>query len=111
MSKLLMKQSELPILKEQALKLLPISQNELQRRLKISSQDTSVLMQYMLAQHLISREKQKIGFFIKHNGVHTNKFLPLLNSQKLFSPCTGCKIECVPQTCAHLSSWLIEANI
>ncbi len=101
-----MKNENVPQLKNKTLSLLPIAQKELQKRLSLSSQDTSRLIQLMDKEHLIKREKLKIGYLIMQNGVHPIES-PLINKVGIFSPCTGCKIECRPELCTPITDWIL----
>ncbi len=100
-----MKNEIVPQLKNKTLSLLPIAQKELQHKLSLSSQDTSRLIQLMSKEHLIKREKLKIGYLIMKNGVYPIDS-PLLNKVGIFSPCTGCKIDCAPEICSSITDWI-----
>ncbi len=102
-----MKNENVPQLKNKTLTLLPIAQKELQKRLSLSSQDTSRLIQIMSGEHLIKREKLKIGYLVTLNGVHHIES-PLINKVGIFSPCTGCKIECRPEICIPITEWILK---
>ncbi len=101
-----MKNENVPQLKNKTLSLLPIAQKDLQKCLSLSSQDTSRLIQIMSKEHLIKREKLKIGYLIMKNGVHPIES-PLLNKVGIFSPCTGCHIDCAPEVCQSITNWVI----
>jgi hypothetical protein len=81
-----MKQSEIPYLKKSTLSMLPIAQAELQKRLNISSQDTSVFVKILLTENIAIREKSKKGrgfLLILNPSLNINEELRKINLKEL----------------------------
>jgi predicted transcriptional regulator len=89
-----------------------ILQNELWKKAKIDSSKCSRILAKLEKEGKISREKEsKKGvktYLIKYTGKKEEKprNFKLLLIGDMFSPCTGCALECVPEQCIPLSEWV-----
>jgi Lrp/AsnC family transcriptional regulator, leucine-responsive regulatory protein len=89
-----------------------ILQNELWKTAKIDSSKCSRIVSKLEKEGLISREqdssKGSKTFLIKfiEKKVDRVKNYKLLLIEDIFSPCTGCSLECVPEQCIPLSEWV-----
>jgi Lrp/AsnC family leucine-responsive transcriptional regulator len=109
-----MKIKDIPRLEEQVISMLPITQIEMRKALGLSSQDGSELIGHMLKEKLINRTIIEIEggrtFLLerKNGNGHSKKtdYSVLLSGDK-FSPCSGCKKECVPAYCEQLTEWVV----
>jgi Lrp/AsnC family leucine-responsive transcriptional regulator len=89
-----------------------ILQNELWKTVKIDSSKCSRIVAKLEKEGQISREqdssKGSKTFLIK--GIEKRqekvKNYKLLLIEDIFSPCTGCSLECVPGQCVPLSEWI-----
>ena len=104
-------------IEEKVLKLIKSSkngilQNELWKKAKIDSSKCSRVLAALEKEGKISREKEsKNGvktFLIKCTGKKEEKIknFKLLLIGDMFSPCTGCAVECEPEKCAILAEWV-----
>ncbi|MCZ7398495.1 MAG: MarR family transcriptional regulator [Candidatus Methanoperedens sp.] len=89
-----------------------ILQNELWKKAKIDSSKCSRILAKFEKEGKISREKEsKKGvktYLIKYLGKKEEKTrnFKLLLIGDMFSPCTGCALECAPEQCIPLSEWV-----
>ncbi len=87
-----------------------ILQSDLWKLAKIDSRKCSSIVTDLEKKGIITREtdhenkKSKIIKFVQKKNVKKNFKLLLVG--KMFSPCTGCAIECVPEKCMDLSEWV-----
>jgi DNA-binding MarR family transcriptional regulator len=106
-------------IEEKVLKLIKskktgILQNELWKTAKIDSSKCSRIVAKLEKDGLIIREqdssKGSKTFLIKsiEKKVEKVKNYKLLLVEDIFSPCTGCSIECIPEQCLQLSEWVIR---
>ena len=87
-------------------------QNELWKTAKIDSSKCSRIVAKLEKDGLITREQNSskgtktflIRSVIKKEEKAKN--FKLLLSKEVFSPCTGCSLECVPENCMPLSEWV-----
>ncbi len=104
-------------IEEKVLKLIKsrkngILQNELWKKAKIDSSKCSRIVAKFENEGKISREKEsKNGaktYLIKYIGKKEEKTknFKLLLIGDMFSPCTGCALECVPEQCVLLAEWV-----
>jgi CTP-dependent riboflavin kinase len=111
-----MKPEKLKILKRKTLKMLPISQVELYKNINISSQDASRVVQALLTENLITRQRvvhnSRITYMLERPErikklEYKPEFKGLIHNTR-FSPCTGCPTDsCLPQTCVKLETWIL----
>jgi len=103
-------------LTEDVLKLIQSSedgilQSDLWKAVGIDSRKCSRIVGSLLKSGLITREPVVSNgtrtFLVKYvdKKIDTEKYSYLF-SGKLFSPCTGCSIECEPPGCAYLTMWI-----
>jgi len=89
-----------------------ILQNELWKTAKIDSSKCSRIVAKLEKDGLITREQNSSKgtktFLIKSvmRKEEKAKNFKLLLSTDVFSPCTGCSLECVPENCMPLSEWV-----
>jgi DNA-binding MarR family transcriptional regulator len=89
-----------------------ILQNELWKTAKIDSSKCSRIVAKLEKEGLISREQDSSRgsktFLIKSIEKKQEKVknYELLLIENIFSPCTGCSLECVPDQCIPLSEWV-----
>lgn len=89
-----------------------ILQNELWKSAKIDSSKCSRIVARLAKEGKISREHDSSRgsktFLIKYLEKKEKKTMnyKLLLVENMFSPCTGCSIECVPEHCISLSEWV-----
>jgi predicted transcriptional regulator len=89
-----------------------ILQNELWKTAKIDSSKCSRIVTKLKNDGLITREQDSskgtktylIKAVVKKEKKAKN--FKLLLTKDLFSPCTGCSLECVPENCIPLSEWV-----
>lgn len=87
-----------------------ILQSELWKLAKIDSRKCSSIVTDLEKKGIITREidpenkKSKIIKLVQKKNAKKN--FKLLIVGKMFSPCTGCAIECVPEKCMDLSEWV-----
>lgn len=104
-------------IEEKVLKLIKsktngILQNELWKTAKIDSSKCSRIVTKLEKEGLISREqdssKGSKTYLIKAKEIkqEKDKNYRLLLIEDIFSPCTGCSIECIPEHCMQLSEWV-----
>ncbi|MCZ7382273.1 MAG: MarR family transcriptional regulator [Candidatus Methanoperedens sp.] len=104
-------------IEEKVLKLIKSSkngilQNELWKKAKIDSSKCSRILAALEKEGKISREKEsKKGvktYLIKYIGKKEEKTrnFKLLLIGDMFSPCTGCALECEPEKCVILAEWV-----
>lgn len=91
-----------------------IIQSEIRKELGVDSKKCSRTVTKLMEQHLVRREPELA------NGRNTFRLYPIgftgpsekhkkLLAGGIFSPCTGCKYECYPETCYMLNDWIIIA--
>lgn len=88
-----------------------IPQNELWKKAKIDSSKCSRLVARLEKEGKISRTPELINgsrtYLIKPvQKKEINRNFKLLLNGDMFSPCTGCILECEPEQCAPLSEWV-----
>ncbi len=85
-----------------------ILQNELWKAAKIDSSKCSRILARLEKEGKISREPSDRTYLIKlaKEKKEKTKNFRLLLIGDMFSPCTGCALECVPEQCATLSDWV-----
>ena|SRR3970282_1999382 len=88
-----------------------ILQNELWKTAKIDSSKCSRIVAKLEKEGKISREHADKGsktFLIRYisEKKEKTKNFKLLLIGDMFSPCTGCSLECVPEKCIPLSEWV-----
>ena len=89
-----------------------ILQNELWKTAKIDSSKCSRIVAKLEKEGQITREsdssKGSKTFLIKYIEKKQEKVrnFKLLMVQDMFSPCTGCSLECVPEQCIPMSEWV-----
>lgn len=87
-----------------------ILQSELWKLAKIDSRKCSSIVTDLEKKGIITREldpENKRTKIIKINQIKKiKKNFKLLMVGEMFSPCTGCAIECVPEKCMDLSEWV-----
>jgi Lrp/AsnC family leucine-responsive transcriptional regulator len=85
-----------------------ILQNELWKAAKIDSSKCSRILARLEKEGKISREPSDRTFIIKYLQEKKEKIknFKLLLIGDMFSPCTGCALECVPEQCITLSEWV-----
>jgi len=90
-----------------------ILQSDVRKTLKVDSKKCSRLVSKLMKKHLIRREPELA------KGRNTFRLYPLTFSgpsekhKKLlakgkFSPCTGCTLDCAPETCYMLNEWVCD---
>lgn len=91
-----------------------ILQNELWKTGKIDSSKCSRIVMKLEKDGLITREQDSSKgtktYLIKPVIKKENKAknFNLLLVKDLFSPCTGCSLECIPENCLNLSEWVYK---
>ncbi|CAG0958285.1 MAG: MarR family transcriptional regulator [Candidatus Methanoperedens sp.] len=91
-----------------------ILQNELWKTGKIDSSKCSRIVMKLEKDGLITREQDSSKgtktYLIKPVIKKENKAknFNLLLIKDLFSPCTGCSLECIPENCLNLSEWVYK---
>ena len=103
-------------IEEKVLKLIKskkegILQNQLWKTAKIDSSKCSRIVAKFEKDGIISREPDSEGgsrtFRIKYiEKKEVVKDYKLLMIGELFSPCTGCELECIPEQCPQLLEWI-----
>lgn len=94
-----------------------ILQNELWKTAKIDSSKCSRIVAKLEKDGLITREQSSAKgsktFLIKAvvKKKEKAKNFKLLLSEDVFSPCTGCSDECIPESCMRLSEWIHSLKI
>jgi Lrp/AsnC family transcriptional regulator, leucine-responsive regulatory protein len=89
-----------------------ILQNELWKTAKIDSSKCSRIVAKLEKEKLITREqdssKGSKTYLIRSINIKQEKVknYKLLLVEEIFSPCTGCAVECVPEHCIQLSEWV-----
>ncbi len=85
-----------------------ILQNELWKAAKIDSSKCSRILARLEKEGKISREPSDRTYIIKYakEKKEKTKDFRLLLIGDIFSPCTGCALECVPEQCVTLSEWV-----
>ncbi|MCZ7393302.1 MAG: MarR family transcriptional regulator [Candidatus Methanoperedens sp.] len=85
-----------------------ILQNELWKKAKIDSSKCSRILARLEKEGKISREPSDRTFIIKYLQEKKEKIknFKLLLIDDMFSPCTGCALECIPEQCIRLSEWV-----
>lgn len=93
-----------------------ILQSELWKKAKIDSSKCSRILAKLEKEGKISREagkdKGSKTFLIKHIREKKEKIknFKLLLIGDMFSPCTGCMLECIPEECIPLSEWFTVSS-
>lgn len=91
-----------------------ILQNELWKTGKIDSSKCSRIVMKLEKDGLITREQDSSKgtktYLIKPVIKKENKAknFNLLLIKDMFSPCTGCSLECIPENCLNLSEWVYK---
>jgi len=89
-----------------------ILQNELWKTAKIDSSKCSRIVAKLAKDGFITREQNSSKgtntFLIKPVMIKEEKAknFDLLTAKNMFSPCTGCSLECIPENCMPLSEWV-----
>jgi len=89
-----------------------ILQNELWKTAKIDSSKCSRIVAKLEKDGVITRERDSTKgsktYLIKSIEKKEEKVknYKLLLIEDIFSPCTGCALECVPEQCTPLSVWV-----
>ena len=94
-----------------------ILQNELWKKAEIDRRKCSRIIDKFEKEGIISREQEsdkgtrtyRIKYIEKKAEPVKNFRLLLVGD--MFSPCTGCTLECVPQHCVPLSEWVFRLII
>lgn len=106
-----MKTKDIPMLEKQVLDMLPLTQAEVWKKLKIGSRSGSGLIKIMLEHKLVKRTVSGGTYLIeKLNGSGNKKeikFDILLSKGGNFSPCCGCSMMCDPEKCTPLTEWIL----
>lgn len=107
-----MKTKDIPILEKRVLDMLPLTQVEVWKKLKIGSRNGSGLIKTMLEHKLVKRTRVSGGTYLieKLNGSGNKKeikFDILLSKCGNFSPCCGCSTICDPEKCIPLTEWVL----
>lgn len=88
-----------------------ILQSEIRKLMEIDSKKCSRTVNKLMKEQLIRREDELAG------GRKTYRLFPIgftgpsekhtkLLAKGVFSPCTGCDLECYPETCFLLDQWV-----
>ncbi len=85
-----------------------ILQNELWKAAKIDSSKCSRILARLEKEGKIIREPSDRTYIIKSakEKKQKTKNFRLLLIEDIFSPCTGCATECIPEQCITLSDWV-----
>jgi Lrp/AsnC family leucine-responsive transcriptional regulator len=85
-----------------------ILQNELWKKAKIDSSKCSRILARLEKEGKISREPSDRTYIVKYLQEKKEKIknFRLLMIDEMFSPCTGCALECIPEQCIRLSEWV-----
>ena len=89
-----------------------ILQNELWKAAKIDSSKCSRIVSKLVKDGLITREQNSskgTNTFLIRSVIKKEekaKNFDLLLTKDMFSPCTGCSLECLPENCMPLSEWV-----
>lgn len=108
-----MKTKDIPIFEKRVLDMLPITQAEVWKQLKIGSRNGSGLIKVMLEHKLVKRTKISGGTYLieKLNGSEHKKEIKfdilLSKCGTMFSPCCGCNMICDPEKCVSLTEWIL----
>lgn len=111
-----MKTKDVPVFKQKVLDMLPITQAEIWKTLRIGQRDASDLISIMIDENLIKKRRLNRTFMLERmNGSGKKKmgnkkkigFAVLLSNDDQFSPCCNCRLDCEPSTCILLDKWLI----
>lgn len=89
-----------------------ILQSEIRKLMEIDSKKCSRIVSKLMKEHLIRREDELA------EGRKTYRLFPIgftgpserhlkLIANGIFSPCTGCDLECYPETCYLLNGWVL----
>lgn len=88
-----------------------IYQNVLWKELDIDSRKCSRIVAKLLKEGKITREKATANgsntYLIKATSPEKKTF-ELLLSGNMFSPCTGCRLACQPESCEALTKWILH---
>ena len=86
-----------------------IFQHAIRKELEIDSKKCSRIIKKLMDKDLIVREvavsNSSRTFLVKAKEEVKEKY-DLLLAGELFSPCTGCKLDCEPEYCGRLSEWI-----
>ncbi|MCX9011888.1 MAG: MarR family transcriptional regulator [Candidatus Methanoperedens sp.] len=91
-----------------------ILQNELWKKAEIDRRKCSRIIDKFEKEGIISREQESDKGARTFRIKYVEKVEPqvkdfsLLLVGDMFSPCTGCTLECVPQHCEPLSQWILR---
>ncbi|MBP2029384.1 DNA-binding Lrp family transcriptional regulator [Methanohalophilus levihalophilus] len=90
-----------------------IYQNVLWKELEIDSRKCSRIVTKLEKDGKITREKATANgsntYLIKATSTDEKTF-ELLLSGDMFSPCTGCRLACQPESCEALTEWILNLD-
>ncbi len=88
-----------------------VYQNILWKELEIDSRKCSRVVAKLLKEEKITREKATTNgsntYLIKATSPDKQTFELLLSGDR-FSPCTGCRLACQPESCELLTEWILN---
>lgn len=86
-------------------------QSDVRKLMEIDSKKCSRIVNKLMKQHLLRREPELADgrntfrlFSIEFTGPGDRQKKLLAGG--VFSPCTGCTLECFPETCYRLNEWI-----
>lgn len=88
-----------------------ILQSEIWKLMEIDSRKCSRAINKLLKEHLVRREpeladgRNTFRIFSVQSDEPSDRHKKLL-AGTMFSPCTGCTLECIPETCYQLDEWI-----
>ena len=89
-----------------------ILQNELWKKAEIDRRKCSRIIEKFEKEGRIVREEETTKgtrtyrIRLSEKKQEKEKEFKLLLVREMFAPCTGCTIECIPETCPPLSEWV-----
>jgi len=89
-----------------------ILQNELWKKAEIDRRKCSRIIEKFEKEGRIVREEETTKgtrtyrIRLSEKKQETEKEFKLLLVREMFAPCTGCTLECIPETCPPLSEWV-----
>ncbi|MDK2891842.1 Lrp/AsnC family transcriptional regulator [Methanohalophilus sp.] len=90
-----------------------IYQNALWKELDIDSRKCSRIVAKLLKEGKITREKATVNgsntYLIRATSPEKKNF-KLLLAGNMFSPCTGCRLACQPESCEALTEWILHLD-
>ena len=89
-----------------------ILQSDIRKLMEIDSKKCSRMVNKLMKEHLIRRDDELA------DGRKTYRLFPIgfigpsdrhlkLIANGMFSPCTGCNLECYPESCYPLNEWVL----